>query len=242
MNHCLTLGLTKTDYEMRFNHEGHSTEFLIIRNLKWNFLAAISLARLREPWHRLRIFHGPATASTSYYISVFVTTVSWLKALIFVGSKALSSENWIEKQNMLYFYLNFAWHLCHPFLTKLNILDDSANNDRLHHNHFILEIERSERLRPIFGTKNRTLEIGSCERALIKKSFVKYSSCISSRDKTPTRSYEIFSPNIQDHYEQLNSQNTRSETIFYYTVKDDFVLLCCDIYVWVPDSSLSCKL
>ena len=34
MNHCLSLGLTKTDYEMRFNHEGHSTEFLIIRNLK----------------------------------------------------------------------------------------------------------------------------------------------------------------------------------------------------------------
>ena len=34
MNHCLGLGQTETDYEMRFSHAGHSTQSLTMRNLK----------------------------------------------------------------------------------------------------------------------------------------------------------------------------------------------------------------
>ena len=43
---------------MILNCAGHSTQSLSTRNLKGNFLAARYLARLWEPWHRLRIFHA----------------------------------------------------------------------------------------------------------------------------------------------------------------------------------------
>ena len=56
----------------------------------------------------------------------------------------------------------------HSFRAKLKILGYSANNDRFHHNHCNIEIGPSEHLRPIFGTKNRILEIGVCERSFIQ--------------------------------------------------------------------------
>ena len=50
---------------MSFNCASHSTHSLCTRNLKWNFLAARYLARLRKPWHRLRILHAPRCPQTA---------------------------------------------------------------------------------------------------------------------------------------------------------------------------------
>ena len=50
---------------MSFNCAGDSTQSLCTRNLKWNFLIARYLARLRQPWHRLLIFHAPRRARTT---------------------------------------------------------------------------------------------------------------------------------------------------------------------------------
>ena len=46
-NHCLSLGLTKTAYEMSFNHEGHSTQSISMFNHEGHSTQYLSMRNLK---------------------------------------------------------------------------------------------------------------------------------------------------------------------------------------------------
>ena len=95
--HCPSLGLTKTDYEMRFNHEGHSTHNPSVSEI-WN-----ETSWQPNPWH------GCQNLGTAYEFSTRVG-----HGTFFFIFHALSFElnfcfNW--RFPLKYVYGAFAWQI-----------------------------------------------------------------------------------------------------------------------------------
>ena len=138
--------------------------------LKFYFKGVFLKARSHDPFLRIRFLLVPNNGSCEHNKNDLPSNGSVsLKKRMEIEHALFSSDTLLERWKAL---TNFAWSFWRQIEDSLLVLKNGScehtANDLLTFSpqKRNLEIGPSERLLPVFGTKNRILKNGSCERAL----------------------------------------------------------------------------